>query len=76
MALGISSRHLTRVFARHGISPMKWLWDYRLDKAKRLLKENPTLSITEIALSTGFNDSSHFSRAFSKKFGVAPSRIR
>lgn len=76
MALGISPRHLTRVFAKYGISPMKWLWDHRLDKAKRLLKENPTLSITEIALNTGFNDSSHFSRAFSKRFGMAPSKLR
>lgn len=75
-ALGISSRHLTRVFARYGISPMKWLLDYRLDRAKRLLKENPKLTVTDIALDTGFNDPSNFSRAFSKKFGVPPSRVR
>lgn len=75
-SLSISSRHLTRVFARYGISPMKWLWDYRLDKAKKLLKEKKELTITEIALDTGFNDSSHFSRAFSKKFGLPPSGIR
>ncbi|MDO5668222.1 MAG: AraC family transcriptional regulator [Alcaligenaceae bacterium] len=75
-ALGVSSRHLTRIFARHGLSPIKWLWDYRLDQAYNLIKKNPKLSMTEIALNTGFNDSAHFSKAFSKKFGISPSRIK
>lgn len=75
-ALGISTRQLTRVFARYGLSPIKWLWDYRLDKAHNLIKENPKLTITEVALNTGFNDSSHFSRAFSRKFGIPPSKVR
>ena len=33
-------------------------------------------SVTEIALNVGFNDSGYFSRAFKKKFPVAPREYR
>ncbi|MBC8883483.1 response regulator [Flavobacterium piscinae] len=47
----------------------------RLLKAKQLLKTT-TLSISEIAYATGFNDPSWFSKAFKEEFDISPSDIR
>ncbi|WP_452223927.1 ATP-binding protein [Lacinutrix chionoecetis] len=47
----------------------------RLLKAKELL-QTTTLSVSEIAYATGFNDPSWFSKAFKEEFNVAPSDIR
>jgi AraC-like DNA-binding protein len=33
---------------------------------------NDRLSITNVAFSVGFNDLSHFSRAFAKRYGRSP----
>ena len=65
-------RHFQNTF---GQSPMEFYRNMRLEKAQNLLKQS-TLSITEIALATGFSGSSHFSYQYRKKFGSAPSLLR
>ena len=47
----------------------------RLEKARSLIANSP-LSLTEIAVATGFAGLSHFSRAFREAYGHAPSRLR
>lgn len=47
----------------------------RMNKAVLLLK-NTELSISEIALNTGFNDANYFSRMFRKYKKESPSNIR
>lgn len=73
---GVSTRQLDRLFARHrGVS---FLDDYRrlrLDHAERLLRQS-ALSISEIGLATGYSSSSHFCRAYRRRFSVSPSRAR
>ena len=44
----------------------------RLDTAARLLSESLELGIKEVATAVGFQDRSHFSRAFKARFGRAP----
>jgi AraC-like DNA-binding protein len=56
-------------------SPGKWLLQKRLDYAAAMLG-NVTLQITQIALESGFEDVSHFTRSFKRKFGVSPSGFR
>jgi len=56
-------------------SPGKWLLQKRLEYAALLLK-NPTLNVSQVALDCGFEDLSHFSRAFKDKFGTSPARYR
>ncbi len=57
------------------ISPGKWLMEKRLLHAKRLLlNENKTVS--DAAFESGFESASHFSRAFSKQFGIPPSALK
>ncbi|KQS36219.1 AraC family transcriptional regulator [Pedobacter sp. Leaf194] len=55
-------------------SPGRWLLDRRLEEAHKILKTTNKKS-TEIYLNIGFEDLSHFSRAFKNKFGIAPSKL-
>ncbi len=72
----VSPRQLRRLFReRLGISVMAYYRDLRLDVAERLVTRSP-LSLTDVALATGFANSSHFSASYRRRFGAAPSRIR
>ena len=53
-------------------SPGRWLLRKRLDYAANLLRSDYS-SVTQIAFECGFEDVSHFSKAFKKRFGQAPS---
>ncbi|HKX51532.1 MAG TPA: AraC family transcriptional regulator [Candidatus Binatia bacterium] len=56
-------------------SPGKWLLQKRLEYSAVLLK-NPALNVSQVALDCGFEDLSHFSRAFKEKFGTSPAHYR
>lgn len=56
------------------ISPSRWLLQRRLEEAHYLIKEKGKAP-SDVYLEIGFEDLSHFSYAFKKAFGVAPSRI-
>jgi AraC-like DNA-binding protein len=60
---------------RYATSPGKWLLDRRLEHSVSLL-QTTSMSITEIMLECGFEDLSHFSRAFKEKFGRPPRAYR
>jgi len=61
-----------RDFKKHyNTTPGKWLLSKRLDHAAILL-HSESANITQIAFDCGFEDSSHFSRAFKEKFGESP----
>lgn len=71
----LSRRTTYRLFERIGTTPMKWLWDLRLDHAHRQL-ELGRKSVTEVAFSSGFNDTAHFARLFKRRFGQPPNSLR
>ncbi len=73
---GMSRSNLLRVFHKAtGQTPIDYLIQLRIQRAGTLLK-NPALSITDIAMQTGFNDSNYFSRQFKKFTGTSPSAHR
>lgn len=73
---GVTPRQLNRLFQdRLGDSTMRYYRKERLRLALHLLRGS-ALSITDIALATGFSGSAHFSTAFSTWHGVPPSRAR
>lgn len=73
---GISEVHLRRLFKQAlDISPIKYINNLKLDKAKNMLKFS-NYSIVEIAQSSGFADPYYFSRFFKKQTGISPSRYR
>ena len=51
--------------------PAQFLIRYRINEACSILK-NSDLSISEVAVSTGFSDPLYFSRAFKKVKGISP----
>ncbi|WP_080055356.1 helix-turn-helix domain-containing protein [Spirosoma aerolatum] len=55
-------------------SPSRWLLHRRLQEAYYLIKEKGKAP-SDVYLDLGFEDLSHFSFAFKKAYGVAPSKI-
>ncbi|WP_145858309.1 helix-turn-helix domain-containing protein [Pedobacter suwonensis] len=56
------------------LPPRQWLLSKRLDAAKFLI-EHKHQKPSAIYLDLGFESLSHFSHAFKKKFGIAPSEV-
>ena len=74
--VGIDRTYLYRIFrSRCGKSPKEYLTQYRLDAARTMLRKKE-YSITEIALSCGFHDSSTFCKCFHKEMGLSPLAYR
>lgn len=76
--LGISLRHLYRLFENEQQSVHKYIQMRRLEKVQYELKDNKNkdVSITDIALKWGFGDSAHFSKLFRKTVGISPKEFR
>lgn len=73
---GLSVSHLERTFKRaYGQSPIQYLCDVRISKAKRLLNRSAE-SVIDIALTCGFSSPSNFASQFKGKTGVSPSQYR
>lgn len=74
--LGIGERWLRELFQQQvGASPQAILISRKLDIARNLL-DNSSLSITEIAFSSGFQSIRRFNDAFKSRFKQAPRAIR
>ncbi len=58
-----------------GFTPTNYLINLRIAESFKLLRK-PELSITDIALDTGFYSSQHFSTTFKKLTGYTPSEFR
>lgn len=73
--LGITQRHLARLFERHvGASPQQVATTRRLQRAKRLLDTTDTM--TQIAFRAGFGSLRRFNAAFADLYGRSPSSLR
>ena len=72
----ISVRHLHKLFARSGVSFGQHLLRCRLRKARIAILLHPHRTILEIGLESGFQSPSHFSRSFTREFGMTPSAMR
>jgi AraC-like DNA-binding protein len=70
-SLAAFKRDFEQVFKQ---SPGKWLQQRRLQQAHYLISEKAQRS-SDIYLDLGFEDLSHFSYAFKKAYGVAPSMM-
>ena len=62
-----------RVVATTGLSPARYIQTVRLNIAAKML-ENSDMSITDIAIATGFSSIVHFSSSFKKKYGMSPTQ--
>ena len=74
--LGISSRHLDRLFKKHiGASPLQVARTLRVQRAKRLL-DRTQLPMIEIASRAGFASLRRFNAVFAEVYKRPPSAIR
>lgn len=74
--LGLSESTFRRVIKKiHGESPKRLQMEERLSIAEQLLRTT-NRPITSIALDLNFNNSSAFTNAFRRKFGISPSDFR
>lgn len=71
-----SASYFSKMFRElMGISFNKYLVNYRLEEAAKMLSGKDTV-ISETAYDCGFNNLSYFTRAFKDKFGVTPHEYR
>jgi len=74
--LGISPRHLRRLFSAHlGVTPDGLARSARVHFARRLL-DDTDLTVTEIALAAGFGSLRQLNRACREVFGESPCVLR
>jgi AraC-like DNA-binding protein len=55
----------------HQITAKQWLLEKRLLHAKELLESEKYL-VTEVAMMVGYNNISHFIKAYKRKYGLTP----
>ena len=74
--LGVSARHLRRLFNEHlGVTPTQLAHSRRAHFARRLLDDSD-LSIAQVAFASGFGSIRHFNRAMSDVFRSSPRDLR
>ena len=74
--LGVSARYLQMLFAAEATTPSAYILDRRLRLAAERLRSGETPCVTAVAMGVGFNDLTHFGRAFRRRFGVTPRDYR
>ncbi len=73
----LSERQLRRkVTEIAGISPLEFIRQIRLQKAKELLENRVYFSISEVSAAVGFNNPHYFARLFRKRYGMAPGEMQ
>lgn len=81
-AQGVSRRYLDELFGKIDLRIERWIWERRLVRAREDLqlsaraRKSCGKSIIQVALDTGFKSPSHFSRAFSSRFGMSPREFK
>ena len=74
--VGMSETSLKRAFrAMYGDSIFASFQRHRMCEARKLLEES-SYSVAEVAYRVGYESPGHFSRAFSRYYGVSPTKCR
>lgn len=75
--MGFHTVYLNRIFKKEKqITPIQFLINLRIEKAKELIQQHPAWDFTVIGESVGYHDPHYFSRAFKKVTGLSPSDYR
>ncbi len=76
--VGISQRSLNYLFAKHGTTFSKTLWDLRLSVVRNWLSD-PSMdgvAIQQLAIDAGFKSAAHLSTFFKSRTGCTPREFR
>lgn len=75
--LNISAAYFGKLFTEFtGLRTLDYILKVRMEKAKDLLLSERDKDIAQIAVEVGYNNSTYFTTAFKKFYGVTPSRFR
>jgi AraC-like DNA-binding protein len=75
--LSISARDLSMIINRHFDNNFyEFINSYRIEEAKKLLREDKAKTVTDIYLEVGFNSKSVFNTFFKKIVGSTPTQYR
>lgn len=76
-AAGISERECLRCFRKTiQLSPIQYLLKYRIMQGANMLLDTPAGSISETAISCGFDSPSNFTKTFRRFYGCSPREYR
>lgn len=76
-AIHLSYSHLCRLIRNaYGCTLNVLILRMKLNYAERLMTDNTSMSITDIALQAGFNSASYFTRCFRRMKGITPQKFR
>ena len=75
--IGMSAYHFHRIFKMCTSETLnEYILRFKLERSSVYLKINIKISITELAYAYGFSESSAYTRAFKKHFGISPVMFR
>jgi AraC-like DNA-binding protein len=74
---GYNRAYFSQMFKTYNhVTPVTFLLNLRIGKARQLLRERLELTIEQIAYSVGFNDPLYFSKQFKRFYKISPSQYR
>lgn len=69
----LSSVYISKIFKEEtGESPIKYLIQIRMEKAREILEDEDCGSIRDVSMAVGYEDVYYFSKLFKKYYGMAP----
>lgn len=75
-AFNFTPSYLSKMFREYkNVSPIEYILTLKIDKAKELLKQNPTLPVKDCAGLVGYHDPLYFSKVFKKVTGLSPKQF-
>ena len=75
--LGTNKRYISDcINTQKGITFIQLVNKYRIEYAKRLLKDNPDIKITEVYIKSGFANETSFFRVFKAHTGLTPNQYK
>lgn len=70
---GYTASYINRIFKKElGLSPLQYITDLKIQRAKELLRSDTGMDIKEIAACIGYEDARYFSRVFKNETGMTP----
>jgi hypothetical protein len=75
--LNVTYEHAERTFKKaYGLTPVAYLQVLRIERAKRLMIDEPDLDIGEVAARAGYSSHAYFTRQFRRHTGESPDKWR
>jgi AraC-like DNA-binding protein len=75
-AAHVSPNYLSQLLKKHtGLAFVEWVTSKRMERAKHLLTHTDE-RVSEIANAVGFADEAYFTRRFTQRFSLSPSKFR